>query len=228
MPAETVLEKPANRQTQPVTWQTLAGLAGALIFALTPLARWLAPGEAMGAMLTREAVWWACAAAILVWLRFGEGLPLSSIGFRRFTWKSLVFGLLAAIATTAIMILQFAMIIPMLHLDASAAIAAQQSILRTPYWFRVLLVLRTGVVEEILFRGYLIEKIVQVAGSLWIAILCSAAAFTYAHLAGWGLVHLIPVAGAGLVFALLYAWRRDLGSNMLGHFIADGLGFLTR
>jgi membrane protease YdiL (CAAX protease family) len=51
---------------------------------------------------------------------------------------------------------------------------------------------------------------------------------TFAHLAGWGWVQLIPVAGAGLIFALLYAWRRDLPSNMLGHFLADALGFLSR
>jgi membrane protease YdiL (CAAX protease family) len=68
----------------------------------------------------------------------------------------------------------------------------------------------------------------QLTGSMALAILVSVAAFTYAHLAGWGWVHLIPVAVSGLVFALLYAWRRDLPCNMLGHFMADGAGFLTR
>jgi membrane protease YdiL (CAAX protease family) len=139
-----------------------------------------------------------------------------------------LFGVLAAIGVTIAMAVQFAVIVPMFHLNAAPALAAQKIILSTPYWFRVLLVLRAAVVEEILFRGYLIEKLRQVTGSTWIAVSGSTAAFTYAHLAGWGAVQLIPVAAAGLIFALLYAWRRDLGSNMIGHFIADGLGFLTR
>lgn len=228
MAAMITSEKSAIECAHPATWQTFAGLAGALVLAIAPVAKWIAPGTAMGAMLMRETVWWSCAAAVLIWLRFGEQLPLSSIGFRRVTWKGLLFGLLAAVTTTAIMVVHYAVVIPLLHLNASAGLAAQQEILKTPYWFRVLLVLRAAVVEEILFRGYLIEKVRQVTGNVWIAILCSVAAFTYAHLAGWGVVHLLPVAAAGLIFALLYAWRRDLPSNIVGHFLADGLGFLTR
>jgi hypothetical protein len=36
------------------------------------------------------------------------------------------------------------------------------------------------------------------------------------------------VAASGLILALLYAGRSDLPSNMLGHFLADAAGFLTR
>ncbi len=90
------------------------------------------------------------------------------------------------------------------------------------------MVLRAAVVEEILFRGYLIEKVRQLTGSWALAVIVSIAAFTYAHLAFWGAVHLIPVAMAGTVFALLYVWRRDLPSNMLAHFITDAAGFLMQ
>jgi membrane protease YdiL (CAAX protease family) len=219
---EIITNRPAK------TWRTIAGLAGALFFGLAPIAKWLVPGSELGAMLGREAVWWVLAAAILAWLRWGEGLPLSSIGIRAINWKSVVFGVLAAITVTIAIGVQFAVIIPRFHLNAAPALAAQKMILSTPYSFRVMMVLRAAVVEEILFRGYLIEKLRQVAGSNWIAVLGSVAAFTYAHLAGWGAVQLIPVAASGLIFALLYVWRRDLKSNMIGHFIADGLGFLTR
>jgi membrane protease YdiL (CAAX protease family) len=138
-----------------------------------------------------------------------------------------MFAVLAAIVVTAIMVLQFAVIIPMFHLDASAAIAGRQAILKTPYWYRVLLVLRAAVVEEILFRGYLIEKVRQLSGSTALAVIISVAAFTFAHLRGWGMVHLIAVGASGVVFALLYVWRRDLPSNILGHFFSDAIGFLT-
>jgi membrane protease YdiL (CAAX protease family) len=179
-------------------------------------------------MLTREAIIWGFALAILLWLTSVEHLPLSSIGFRRPTWKSVLFGFLAAIVITVIMTLQFAVVIPLLHLSASAAVAQQQAILKTPFWYRILTLLRAAVVEEIIFRGYLIEKIRQVSGSTGLAVAVSVLAFTCAHLRGWGPVHLIPVAAFGLVLALLYVWRRDLPSNILAHFLSDAVGFLAR
>jgi uncharacterized protein len=225
MPAPSANEDTVAR---PKAAPALAGLALALFFGLAPLARWIAPGTQMRSMLVREAVWWASAAVILAWLRMGEGLPLGSIGVRRPTWKSAAFGLLVAFAIVAAMGVYYARVVPRLHLDASVVMAQQQAILRMPYWFRVLLVLRAAVVEEILFRGYLMEKIRQLTGSMALAALVSVSAFSYAHLAGWGAVQLVPVAASGLVLALVYAWRRDLPSNILGHFLADALGFLTR
>jgi len=101
-------------------------------------------------------------------------------------------------------------------------------ILSQPYWFRVLLVVRAAAVEEVLFRGYMIEKVRQLTGSAVLAIAVSVITFTWAHYGGWGPVQLIPVFGAGVIFAVLYVWRRDLPSNMLAHFLTDGAGFLLR
>ena len=206
----------------------LCGLAGALLLGVLPIRDWVVHGSSIGKLLAREAIWWCCALAVLLWLTFVERLPLSSIGFCRPTWKGVIFGVLAAVALTAIMFVEFGIIIPLLHLNTSAIAASQQAIMNTPYWFRILLVLRAAVTEEILFRGYLIEKVRQLSGSTVLAVIVSVAAFTYAHLRGWGPVHLIAVGGGGIIFALLYVWRRDLPSNMLGHFLADAAGFLAR
>jgi membrane protease YdiL (CAAX protease family) len=119
-------------------------------------------------------------------------------------------------------------IVRIFHLDAAAAMEQQRIILSRPYWYRVILVLRAAVVEEILFRGYIIEKVRQLTGSRSLAIALSVLAFTCAHFAGWGLVHLIPVFCSAIILALLYVWRRDLPSNMLAHFLTDGAGFLLR
>jgi membrane protease YdiL (CAAX protease family) len=67
---------------------------------------------------------------------------------------------------------------------------------------------------------------VGLTGSWVAAILLSVVTFTFAHLSGWGVVHLIPVFGAAVVFALLYVWRRDTPSNIIAHFLTDGMGFL--
>ncbi len=220
--------EPSYAGSTPVRASTWIGLAGGLVLGVAPIAKWISPGTTTSALLLREVVWWTLGAAILVWLRFVEQQPIISVGIRRPTWKTFVFGLIAAIASTAVMGVYFAVIVPRFHLDISSSLAAQQLILHTPFWFRVLLVLRAAVVEELLYRGYLIEKILQISGQGRLALICSVGAFTIAHLSGWGAAHLIPVAIIGAIFALLYIWRRDLGSNWVGHFITDGLGFLTR
>jgi len=206
----------------------LCGLAGALLLGVLPIPGWIVHGDSIGRLLAREAIVWCCALAVLLWLTLVERLPLSSIGFCRPTWKGVVVGVLTAIVLVATQVIQFAIIIPLFHLDTAAIMARMQAIMNTPYWYRILLVLRAAVTEEIIFRGYIIEKVRQLTGRTVLAVIVSVAAFTYAHLGGWGPVHLISVAVAATVLALLYVWRRDLPSNMFAHFLADAAGFLTR
>jgi uncharacterized protein len=206
----------------------LFGLAGAMALGVLPISNWLVHGDSIGRLLAREGIVWCYALGILLWLTLVERLPLRTIGFCRPTWRGVVLGVLAAVVITAVMVAQFTIIIPLLHLNTASIIARQQAIMKTPYWYRALLVLRAAVVEEILFRGYLIEKVRQLSGSTTLAVIVSVAAFTYAHLSGWGSVQLIAVGASGIVLALLYVWRRDLPSNMLAHFLADAAGFLTR
>lgn len=221
----TATVPPANPRSN---IRALVGLLLCLAFGLLPIGSWLIHGDSLGRMLARDAIIWAFAVIILLWLTCVERLPLRSIGFRGPTWKGIVFGIVAGIVITAILFLEFAVIIPMLHLSTTAVLARQQAIMHTPYWYRVQLVLRAAFTEEILFRGYLIEKVRQLFKSTTLAVVVSVAAFTYAHLRGWGPVHLIAVGGAAIVLALLYVWRKDLPSNMLAHFLSDAAGFLSR
>ena len=220
----TTSKEPAGRRAKILA---LCGLLLTLAFGVLPISSWLIHGDSLGHLLGRDAVFWGCALIILLWLTCVERLPLSSIGFRGPNWKGIVFGILAAIVVTAIMVIQFAVIIPMFHLSTTAIVARQQAIMHTPYLYRVQLVLRAAFTEEILFRGYLIEKVRQLFKSTSLSVIVSVAAFTYAHLRGWGAVQLISVSGAGLVLALLYVWRKDLPSNMFAHFLSDAAGFLT-
>jgi membrane protease YdiL (CAAX protease family) len=90
----------------------------------------------------------------------------------------------------------------------------------------MLLALRAGVMEEILFRGYGIERLAAVIGHRWSAAMVSLAIFTLAHLGGWDLIYLLIVFPAGLVLTLLYLWRRDLWANILAHFLTDASSFV--
>jgi membrane protease YdiL (CAAX protease family) len=208
------------------SWAALVGLVVTLFLVDSSLPTRLVPGDALRDRLIHEVFWWGYAAIIIAWLILVERKGLSTIGFRRPTWKTWLFGVLGGVAAVAALIAQFAIIIPMIHLTSDPATVVRAQIMQTPYWYRVLMVLRAAVVEEVLFRAYIMEKVRQLTGSWVVAIAVSAVAFTYAHLSGWGAVHLIPVGVASLIFALMYVWRRDTPSNIVAHFITDGVGFL--
>jgi membrane protease YdiL (CAAX protease family) len=207
-------------------WKPAVGLLIALALPLAPIGKWIAPGETIPDLLLHEAVWWSYAAIVLMWLLLVERRNLASIGFKAPTWRTFVVAILAAVVLMAIMILHYALIVPALHLDPSVAGKVRAHLMQRPFWYRFLMVLRAAVVEEILFRAYLMEKVRELTGSWLAAIVLSVVAFTYAHLSGWGVVHLVPVFGAAVVFALLYVWRRDTVSNVIAHFLTDGVGFL--
>jgi membrane protease YdiL (CAAX protease family) len=224
---DTLRENEASqRETSKSIWKPAVGLLIAVVLPLVSAGKWIALGDKISDLLIHEAIWWTYAAIVLAWLILIEKRTLSSIGFRTPTWRTFVYALLAGIVLTAIMIAHFAFIVPAFHLDPGVAAKVREHIIQRPYWYRVLMVLRAAVVEEILFRAYLMEKVRELTGSWVAAILLSVVTFTFAHLSGWGVVHLIPVFGAAVVFALLYVWRRDTPSNIIAHFLTDGMGFL--
>ncbi|ADB59076.1 Abortive infection protein [Haloterrigena turkmenica DSM 5511] len=67
-----------------------------------------------------------------------------------------------------------------------------------------------GVVEEVLYRGYAIERLAERTGSARLAGVISWAAFTLSHAVGWRLGDLLQVSLAALVFTLAYLYRRSL------------------
>jgi uncharacterized protein len=96
----------------------------------------------------------------------------------------------------------------------------------TPLWFQLALVLRASVFEEILYRGFAIERLAELTHLRWFAALISLSAFTLAHLSYWGCGHLLIAAFGGGVLRALYLLRRDLSANMVAHFLTDSAGFL--
>src|SRR5258708_30579947 len=103
-----------ERPSQRATLVARCGLAGALALGLLPISTWLIHGDSIGRLLAREAIWWCCALAILLWLTLIQRLPLSPIGFCLPTWKSVLFGVLAALALPAIMLLDLTIVVPLL------------------------------------------------------------------------------------------------------------------
>jgi membrane protease YdiL (CAAX protease family) len=195
-----------------------------MVLMLLPLPGWIFPGESLATQTCREGVFWVLTAVLVVYVLKVERRPLTSIGLERPTWKTWVFGVLGGIVMVAGMATIYLVVFP--ALGVSSTESTMQAILATPLWFRFTLIVRAAVFEEVLFRGFMIERLAEITGSRALAGIVSAVVFTLAHLGSWGWIH-IPIAACGaLVLTLLYLWRRDLASNMVAHFVTDGIGFL--
>lgn len=83
----------------------------------------------------------------------------------------------------------------------------------------ILLVLVVAIAEETIFRGYLILRFREMTNNL-AAVLLSVAVFSLGH--GYeGSAGLVTVVFMGLIFAIVYKWRRSLVAPMVMHFLQD-------
>ncbi len=89
----------------------------------------------------------------------------------------------------------------------------------------VFLVVVVALAEETIFRGYLILRLEAVTGSTRAAVLLSSLIFAIGH--GYeGSAGIVVVFSMGVIFALIYAWRRNLTAPIVMHFLQDFIGIV--
>ncbi len=124
----------------------------------------------------------------------------------------------------ATVMFSYAVIFPMFGLSLNRQAVA--SVTHVPLWLQTLTMIRAGVVEEILFRGYLLERLATISGKRQIGAVLSAAYFIAVHISSWGYAQLIVVSFGAIILTALYLFRRDLICNMLAHSFTDFIGFM--
>lgn len=88
------------------------------------------------------------------------------------------------------------------------------------------LVVVVAVVEETVFRGYLLRRFAQLTSSPAVAVVLSAIVFALGH--GYeGSAGMAAVAFLGVVFALVYLWRGSLLAPMVMHLLQDMAGLIV-
>jgi uncharacterized protein len=204
-------------------WTRAGAVVLMVVFGL-PIAGWIVPGETLAAMIAREGLYWMMAAAIVAFVLVVERRPLSSIGLVRPRWSMLLYGVLGGIVALAGMALLYYFVLPRLGSDLATKFAA---ITATPFMLRAEVVVRAAVLEELFYRGFMIERLSEILRNRWIAALVSLVAFVSAHLSFWGWGSLLTAGWGGLVLTVLYLWRRDLATNMLAHGLTDAVALLT-
>jgi membrane protease YdiL (CAAX protease family) len=197
------------------TWLGLA-LAIFGIPAITTAHRLLAADPmASSAIVAREAAILALVAVILWLVTAKERLPLSSIGLR---WdrigRSLGWGVIIAAACLAAAIATI-----LIYRSVGISYGEGPGISRA-IPVTILTVLRAGIAEEVLYRGFAIERLQTITGNKWIAAgvpLVLVALFHYRQ----GLAGIFIALLLGAILTAFYLWKRDLLANIFGHFLTD-------
>ena len=163
---------------------------------------------------------WLLAGAVIAIVKLGEKRPLASIGLQAISGKEVLLAIVLGIAlslTVPLLTLLVAQIIPSGEEGSIGAVAAS-----APPLLLLLSVLTAGITEEILYRGYPIERLEEATGNVWIAAVVSLAAFILPHLVGWNTAHVVGVVlPLGIVLTVFYLWKRNLVFNMIVHTLID-------
>jgi membrane protease YdiL (CAAX protease family) len=212
-------KNPLRKKFSPFTWLGLfISLFGFMVarFAF----RALGLSNSITASVWKELAIWAMAALLILVIRRGERLPLSSIRLGTAPWRqSLKHGatLTGLLGVTAYIVIRFTGY----GQGAGSAAFAQE-----PIWFATLsTAIRPGVVEELFFRGYAIERLESLGFGRVLSAGIPLAIFAATHWTG-GIPSVIIAFVLGAVAAVFYLWRRDLVANMIGHGLSNFLGLV--
>lgn len=158
--------------------------------------------------------------ALLLWVVIkGEKKGLSSIGLHNKHWiRSIGRAIGLAIVLMAVLLL-CVWILGMFDIPVGGNEGKKYEAISL--WTMTLITIRAGVVEEICYRGYIIERLEKISGgNMWIFLIVPVVVFALAHYSQ-GIAGLVISFVAGLVLAFTYWKTRDLKANILAHFLVD-------
>jgi len=196
-----------------VTWVSLSLALFAMVLIRHAFV-FFVPEITVASAILKETLIWTSAAALLVIVRRGERLPMRSVGLGTARWwKSILWGLVIAVVSAAI-VGGLAYVTGYGHGPGSAAFE------KLPLWLITLIVFRAGVVEELFYRGYAIERLQMLGvGRFW-SVTIPLVIFSLGHWSG-GAANILIAFAAGAIMTVFYLWRRDLVANMVGHGLVD-------
>lgn len=179
----------------------------------------LTPSRA-GLLLVQE---WAVTLVLLVIVLVWERQSLASIGIKKMSWQDVWWGVIGFIVGA----LSFILTVPVvkaLGLGTTSGGIAQLA--HMPMALRIGVVLTAGITEEILSRGYPIERLYGLTHRLGLSASVAYVAFVLLHLPFWGLGGTIQIGVWSIVVTILYVNRRNLLACMLMHILNDAYAFI--
>jgi uncharacterized protein len=182
----------------------------------------LAWGELGGRVLHELPRWIYVLTVLMLFVRW-NGRPLHDIGLRVPGWDVLGWALLGTFGTVALALTAKALTegIPHAEEDVVANIAE----LRWSWGYAICIALRAGFVEEILFRGILIEQLAVLTRRRGLSAVIAGALFVSAHALKFDWFQLLMATMATVALTLVYLPRRNLLAAIAAHTLIDMISF---
>lgn len=180
------------------------------------------PGEvSVGLALVGE--WVALSWLVFLWVPRVEKETAGSLGVGRFRRRYLVWGvlvyLLVLVASTVSGLLLAYVGLPSLR--------SLQPLIQGYSVFTLVGLFLTGTfLEEVFYRGYLIERMTVLTKHRWVAALVSWLLFTLVHLKFFGVGPTIDTSVISAALVLLYLKEKSVWPCVVVHGINDALAFL--
>ncbi len=158
---------------------------------------------------------WAIMATLLAVVLRLESRPLQSIGWTRPRWRSLGIGGLAAVVLLHVVSPVAAGFVAAVAGDGLSD--GMDRLMGRPVAYMAFAALTAGVVEETLFRGFVLQRLEEWTNSTPLAVLVGVTAFSLVHLPFWGIAGAMFTFFGGLFFAVLFVATRDLWACGVAH-----------
>ena len=96
-----------------------------------------------------------------------------------------------------------------------------ETIINLPIPVIIGMIFTTAITEEILYRGYPIERLRELTGNVWIGMAFSLIIFLIPHISFFGAQWLLYHGVGTILTYVLYMWRRNLWACILMHFLGN-------
>jgi len=202
---------------------TIVGLCVALGGAVLPVSKLLGNPDSFTARVLEQGFLWMLFGLVIAIVILWEKQSLSSIGFRP-QWISVVWGLL--LVTVIIFVTGPVGIWVLKQSGLPGFKVGYSKLSNLPVWFLSVAVVTAGVVEETLYRGYAIERLVLFTGNYWWAGLLALTAFSVVHVPFWGWGPVLGMSISGIPLLVFYIWKRDLLACIIAHVATDAVGLI--
>jgi len=166
---------------------------------------------------------WILALILLSIVFFWEHQSPGSIGIRKMSGRDVLWGV-GSFILGALSFILTTPIVNALGLETTSSGIARLA--QVPLVLRIGVVITAGIAEEILFRGYPIERLSSLTGRLSFGALIAYVMFVLLHIPFWGVGGAIQIGVWTLVITLLYVKRRNLPACMLMHILNDAYAFI--
>jgi membrane protease YdiL (CAAX protease family) len=167
---------------------------------------------------------WTIAGVVVALVLWGERRALASIGLERPTAMDVGWGMAAFVVG----VLAFGVtrpIVQSLGLDATGG--GIETLASLPLSVVVVIAITAGVTEEVLYRGYPIERLTELTGDVRVGAGLTLVVFTVAHVPFWGVGGALQIGAWTVVVTVLYVRRRNLVACILMHVCNDLFAFVV-